>query len=393
MLCHCDLCSQTLKSSAVYQLRGVRTYAIGDVHGRADLLAQLFAGINDDTAAYPVEMFRRAGDSGVLRIGTVHQSGQTGTVGTRGGAQSGFAGRPSPLSRAPTQVIRLRDYFFVHGSASRCRISRSRIGGGSGKTSCGTRKVPVRLLCKDTRRWRNRICAQIGSTSTPPRMRRSACTATAASRRSVRCPTRCDIRNAAGSGGRTHKFTLFTHAMRSGPDLRSANMMAQGLNLKRELYCPVSKFQILCFQSFEQVPALAHFSAVGIGSRAGRAGPRKLVNGSGFLLVKEASASYHTHRKLPRVLDRHTPDPDAKPTARSPILNRIAQSEMRAIVDLTSEPRYKGHNAQHGCAFRTAPSHRVTKRKTSRPPTFKIRLARFTLLSDVLTYSSLQKRR
>jgi hypothetical protein len=77
-------------------------------------------------------------------------------------------------------------------------------------------------------------------------------------------------------------------------------MMAQGLNLERELYCPVSKFQILCFQSFEQVPALAHFSTVGIGSRAGRAGPSKLVNGSGFngsgfLLIKEASASYHTH--------------------------------------------------------------------------------------------------
>jgi hypothetical protein len=72
-------------------------------------------------------------------------------------------------------------------------------------------------------------------------------------------------------------------------------MMAQGLNLKRELYCPVSKFQILCFQSFEQVPALAHFSAVGIGSRAGRAGPSKLVNRSGFLLIKDASASYHTH--------------------------------------------------------------------------------------------------
>jgi hypothetical protein len=50
--------------------------------------------------------------------------------------------------------------------------------------------------------------------------------------------------------------------------------MAQGLNLERELYGPVSKFQILCFQSFDQVPALAHFSTVGIGSRAGRAGPR-----------------------------------------------------------------------------------------------------------------------
>jgi hypothetical protein len=78
---------------------------------------------------------------------------------------------------------------------------------------------------------------------------------------------------------------LFAHAMPSGPDLGSAKM-AQGLNLERELYGPVSKFQILCFQSFDQVPALAHFSTVGIGSRAGRAGPRKLVNRSGFLLIK-----------------------------------------------------------------------------------------------------------
>jgi hypothetical protein len=73
--------------------------------------------------------------------------------------------------------------------------------------------------------------------------------------------------------------------MPSGPDLGSAKM-AQGLNLERELYGPVSKFQILCFQSFDQVPALAHFSTVGIGSRAGRPGPRKLVNGSGFLPIK-----------------------------------------------------------------------------------------------------------
>jgi hypothetical protein len=78
---------------------------------------------------------------------------------------------------------------------------------------------------------------------------------------------------------------LFAHAMPSGSDLGSAKM-AQGLNLERELYGPVSKFQILCFQSFDQVPALAHFSTVGIGSRAGRAGPRKLVNRSGFLLIK-----------------------------------------------------------------------------------------------------------
>jgi hypothetical protein len=94
----------------VYQLRGVRAYATGDVHGRADLLAHLFAGINEDSAAYPVEMFRRAGDSRVLRIGTVHR--QTGTVGTRGGAQSRFAGQPSPLSREPTQLIRLRRLLF-----------------------------------------------------------------------------------------------------------------------------------------------------------------------------------------------------------------------------------------------------------------------------------------
>ena len=53
-------------------------------------------------------------------------------------------------------------------------------------------------------------------------------------------------------------------------DLTSARN-AQDLNLERELYGPVSKFQILCFQSFHQVPALAHFSTVGIGSRAGRA--------------------------------------------------------------------------------------------------------------------------
>jgi calcineurin-like phosphoesterase family protein len=32
---------------------GIRIYAIGDVHGRADLLAQLFAGIDRDIAAYP----------------------------------------------------------------------------------------------------------------------------------------------------------------------------------------------------------------------------------------------------------------------------------------------------------------------------------------------------
>jgi hypothetical protein len=73
--------------------------------------------------------------------------------------------------------------------------------------------------------------------------------------------------------------------MSSGPDLGSADM-AQDFNLERELCGPISKFQILCFQSFEQVPVLAHFSTVGIGSRAGPAGPPKLVNGSRFLLIK-----------------------------------------------------------------------------------------------------------
>jgi hypothetical protein len=33
MLCHCDLFSQTLKIAVVYQLRGIRTYAVGDVQG------------------------------------------------------------------------------------------------------------------------------------------------------------------------------------------------------------------------------------------------------------------------------------------------------------------------------------------------------------------------
>ncbi len=45
----------------MYQLRGVRTYAIGDVYRRVDLLAQLFAGINDDTVAYPAARISRRG--------------------------------------------------------------------------------------------------------------------------------------------------------------------------------------------------------------------------------------------------------------------------------------------------------------------------------------------
>ncbi len=62
--------------------------------------------------------------------------------------------------------------------------------------------------------------------------------------------------------------------------------MAQGLNLERELDGPASKFQILGFQPFEQGPVVTSFPSVGIGSRAGSAGPRKLVNRSGFLPVR-----------------------------------------------------------------------------------------------------------
>jgi hypothetical protein len=62
----------------------------------------------------------------------------------------------------------------------------------------------------------------------------------------------------------------------------------QGLYLEHELYGPVSKLQILRFQSLEQVP-------VEVRSPAGPAGPRKLENGSGFLPVRNASASYPTH--------------------------------------------------------------------------------------------------
>jgi hypothetical protein len=73
--------------------------------------------------------------------------------------------------------------------------------------------------------------------------------------------------------------------MASGSDLGSANM-AQDFNLERKLCGPISKFQILCFQSFEQVPALAHFSTGRIDSWARPPGPPELVNGSGFLLIK-----------------------------------------------------------------------------------------------------------
>jgi serine/threonine protein phosphatase 1 len=56
-----DLLSRTSKKRAPKTREGVRIYAIGDVHGRADLLAQLLAGIDADIAAYPasrvVEVF------------------------------------------------------------------------------------------------------------------------------------------------------------------------------------------------------------------------------------------------------------------------------------------------------------------------------------------------
>jgi hypothetical protein len=289
MLCHCDLCSQTLKIVGRVSTTG-RSHLCDRRRPRTRRLAGAFVrGIHEDSAAYPVEMFRRAGDSGVLRIGTDHQSGQTGTVGTRGGAQSRFA--IAAFSRAyaahsPAAITfscTARDPAVASAGAGSA-VDPGRPTAARGKF--GRRRQDVHF---DERR-QDGACIYDHQTS--------ACTATAASRRSVRRPARCDIRNATRSGGRTHKFTLFAHVTRSGSDLGSANT-AQGLNLERELYCPVSKFQILCFQSFEQVPALAHFSTVGIGSRAGRAGPRKLVNRSGFLLIKEASASYHTHRKTP----------------------------------------------------------------------------------------------
>jgi serine/threonine protein phosphatase 1 len=47
-----DLLSR-VKKKAPKTPAGVRVYAIGDVHGRADLLAQLLAGIDADVAAYP----------------------------------------------------------------------------------------------------------------------------------------------------------------------------------------------------------------------------------------------------------------------------------------------------------------------------------------------------
>jgi serine/threonine protein phosphatase 1 len=47
-----DLLSRAKKTTPKTP-EGVRIYAIGDVHGRADLLAQLHAGIDADIAAYP----------------------------------------------------------------------------------------------------------------------------------------------------------------------------------------------------------------------------------------------------------------------------------------------------------------------------------------------------
>jgi hypothetical protein len=67
------------------------------------------------------------------------------------------------------------------------------------------------------------------------------------------------------------------------------------LNLERELDGSASEFQILGFQPFEQFPVVTPFPSIGIGSRAGSAGPRELVNRSGFLPVVQADASYLTH--------------------------------------------------------------------------------------------------
>jgi hypothetical protein len=62
--------------------------------------------------------------------------------------------------------------------------------------------------------------------------------------------------------------------------------MAQDLNLERKLDGLVAKFPVLGFQSLEQIPIVTPFSAPGIRSRPGPAGPRKLENGSGFLVVR-----------------------------------------------------------------------------------------------------------
>jgi hypothetical protein len=76
---------------------------------------------------------------------------------------------------------------------------------------------------------------------------------------------------------------------RSGPDFGPADA-TQGFNLEGKLDGPVSKLQVLGFQTFEQV-----VTPFAVGSRAGAAGPRKLENGSGFFPVRYASASYPAH--------------------------------------------------------------------------------------------------
>jgi hypothetical protein len=73
--------------------------------------------------------------------------------------------------------------------------------------------------------------------------------------------------------------------MAGGPVLGSA-AMAQGLDLKRELYGLIAKFPVLGFQSLEQSPVLAPFSTTRIRSWASPAGPRKLENRSGFPAVR-----------------------------------------------------------------------------------------------------------
>jgi hypothetical protein len=64
------------------------------------------------------------------------------------------------------------------------------------------------------------------------------------------------------------------------------------LNLKRELYGPVSKLQILGFQTLKQVSVVA---AVAVGSRDSLAGPRKLENQSGFFPISQVGASCCAH--------------------------------------------------------------------------------------------------
>ena len=78
---------------------------------------------------------------------------------------------------------------------------------------------------------------------------------------------------------------MLGRAMASGPFLGPATM-TQDLNLERKLDGLVAKFPVLGFQSLEQIPIVTPFSAPGIRSRPGPAGPRKLENGSGFLVVR-----------------------------------------------------------------------------------------------------------